>query len=298
MRPLFIFLFFVLASADTLAWNAAGHRLSAIIAWQRMAPETRAFIAETLRHHPDHGRWREKAGADDTALIFAEASTWPDSIRRDPRLGDDSTSPLPGFPDMLRHHDWHYVDFDRRGKRGRGQLDRQITALSETLSTTEDGERIAWALPWLAHLVADLHQPFHAGYPEDSGGNSLLVENPDDARRPFVSLHTWWDDLPGKSGLRGKRLRQRAGALLAEQMPVQQGNAALWLGESRALLPSLYPESAGSVALLIDAAYRERTRIIAERRIGEAGWRLGGLLDAICRQRVSHGTPVEFRRQK
>ena len=299
MRPLLIFLFSVLASADALAWNAAGHRLSAIIAWQEMAPETRAFVDTALRHHPDHGRWREKAGADDSALIFAEASTWPDSIRHDPRFAEETAaSPLPGFPDMQRHSDWHYVDFDRRGKRGRGQLDRQITTLSETLKTAQDAARIAWALPWLAHLVADLHQPFHVGYPADHGGNSLLVEDPADARRPFVSLHTWWDDLPGKSGLRGKRLRQKAGALLAEQAPPQQGNAALWLRESRALLPSLYPESAGSVALLVDATYQARARKIAERRISEAGWRLAGRLDAIYRQRVSHGTPLEFSRQQ
>lgn len=297
MRPLFIFLLAVFASADALAWNAAGHRLSAIIAWQRIAPETRSFVAEALRRHPDHGRWLEKAGADDAALIFAEASTWPDSIRRDPRFADNAASPLPGFPDMQRHGDWHYVDFDRREKRGRGQLDRQIVALSESLKTTTDVERAAWALPWLAHLVADLHQPFHAGYPEDGGGNSLLVEDPDDTRRPFVNLHTWWDDLPGKSGLRGKRLRQKAGALLASQPPPRQGDEQLWLRESRGLLSTLTPERAGSVTLLIDAEYQERARNIAERRIGEAGWRLGGLLDTIRRQRVSHGTAMEFRRQ-
>lgn len=299
MRPLLIFLLTVLASTDVLAWNAAGHRLSAIIAWQGMAPETRACVDAALRHHPDHGRWREKAGADDSALIFAEASTWPDSIRHDPRFAEETaTSPLPGFPDMQRHSDWHYVDFDHRGKRGRGQLDRQIVALTETVRTTPDIARIAWALPWLAHLVADLHQPFHAGYPVDHGGNSLLVEDPADVRRPFVSLHTWWDDLPGKSGLRGKRLRQKAGALLAGQSPPRQGNEALWLRESRALLPSLYPENAGSVAQLIDATYQARAREIADRRISEAGWRLAGLLDTICRQRVSHETPREFRRQQ
>lgn len=294
MRPLLIFLLSVLASADALAWNAAGHRLSAIVAWQRMAPETRAFVGDALRHHPDHGRWREKAGADDPALIFAEASTWPDSIRHDSRFADDATAPLPGFPEMQRHLDWHYVDIDRQGKRGRGQLDRQIATLSETLKTTADGGRIAWALPWLAHLVADLHQPFHAGHAEDRGGNGLLVEDPDNSRQPFINLHSWWDDLPGKSGLRGKRLWQKAGALLAARTPPQQGNEALWLRESRSLLPSLYPQNAGSVALLIDAAYRVRARNIADQRINEAGCRLASLLDAIRQQRVSHGTPMEF----
>jgi len=292
MRPLLILLIFLFASPAAFGWNAAGHRLGILIAWQQMSAETREFVSRALAGHPDHARWREKAGADDPALIFAEASTWPDAIRHDPRFSDETpdTPPLPGFPDMGRHGDWHYVDFDRHGKRGRGQIDRKIVELSTILGASTQAGEISWALPWLAHLVADLHQPFHAGHSEDRGGNTVLVENPFDPRRPFVKLHAYWDDLPGPSGLRGKRLQRRAGELLVSQKAPAQGDANLWLRESRRLLKQAYPKTSGSVSLLIDEDYRQWSQATGERRVTEAGYRLGRLLEAIHRQRVSRET--------
>lgn len=289
MRPLLILLILICASPPALAWNAAGHRLAALIAWQQMSPPTRSFVATALAGHPDHGRWREKAGADDPALIFAEASTWADAIRHDPRFADETAPPLPGFPDMAAHGDWHYVDFDKRGKRGRGQIDRKILELREILRSTVKTEEISWALPWLAHLVGDLHQPFHVGRSEDRGGNSVLVEDPA-ARQPFVKLHAWWDDLPGSSGLRGKRLQRRAGELLAGQPTPEQGEVGQWLRESRRLLARAYPATPGSVSAQIDDDYRTWASQTAERRVTEAGYRLGRLLEEIHRQGVSRET--------
>lgn len=293
MRPLLLLCVLLLSCPDACAWNAAGHRLSILIAWQQMSTETRAFVGRALAAHPDHGRWREKAGGDEAVLIFAEASTWPDAIRTDPRFSAEPGAGelLPGFPDMGRHGDWHYVDFDRQGKRVRGQLDRKIGELSASLRDSQQLPEIAWALPWLAHLVADLHQPFHVGHEDDHGGNTVLVEDPADARRPFVKLHAWWDDLPGPSGLRGKRLHRRAGEMLLRQPPPAKGGTTLWLAESRQLLAQAYPASTGSVSRVIDADYRQWAQRTAERRIVEAGYRLGRLLEEIQRQRVSRGTP-------
>lgn len=294
MRPLLLLCLFLLACPDARAWNAAGHRLAIVIAWQQMSGETRTFVARALASHPDHGRWREKAGTDEAVLIFAEASTWPDAIRNDPRFSADpgDSEVLPGFPDMDRHSDWHYVDFDRQGKRARGQLDRKIGELGVRLRDSRQLPEIAWALPWLTHLVADLHQPFHVGHEEDHGGNTVLIEDPVDARRPFAKLHSWWDDLPGPSGLRGKRLHRRAGEILLRQPAPVQGEVALWLTESRQLLASAYPAGTGSVSRVIDTDYRQWAQRTTERRIAEAGYRLGRLLEEIHRQRVSRGTPA------
>ena len=62
------------------------------------------------------------------------------------------------------------------------------------------------ALPWLLHLVADIHQPLHVGLDGDEGGNKVEIENPFNKRLPFTNVHTYWDDLPGPPWLRGKRL--------------------------------------------------------------------------------------------
>lgn len=276
------------------AWNAAGHRLTAIIAWQEMTLPTRQFVSQALAQHPDFPRWREKSGTGEAMLIFAEAATWADSIRHDPRFYDERrespSPPITGFPDNARHLDWHYVNFERDGQRGSGKIDRQIMELTQLLRSTAKSEEIAWALPWLAHLVGDIHQPLHVGYGQDRGGNTVLIEDPLNAKNPFIKLHAYWDGLPGTSGLRGKKLRKKAGMLMENRPATGQKEVAHWLEESRALLGNAYPKNTGSVSPIIDSAYREQTKNRADRQITAAGQRLGSLLESIQHSRVSRGT--------
>jgi hypothetical protein len=151
----------------THAWNGAGHRLTASIAWQQISPAHQDLIDAALKRHPDYERWVKAAKSESPAEIFAEASTWPDDIRNDPRFysaGQEPETPaLPGFPDTKRHKNWHYVDLSSDGKVHSGELDRQIERLSQVLRWTAEKEQISYALPWLIHLVGDLHQPLHVG---------------------------------------------------------------------------------------------------------------------------------------
>jgi hypothetical protein len=292
-RPLLIAcLMFACPAAH--AWNAAGHRLAASIAWQQLSPATREFVAETLSRHADYPRWQGKASTDAPAAIFAEASTWPDDIRNDPRFYDEGleapTPSAPGLPDTARHKKWHYVDVDRGGEVVDGELERRINELSLLLHTNASAERMAWALPWLSHLVADIHQPLHVGRAEDRGGNGFEVENPFNKRLPFSSLHTYWDDLPGPPWLRGKRLAENTARLLERHPPPAPGNTRLWREESRQLVRSAYPDAAGSLLPMISEPFHQHARQIADRRLVDAGYRLGWLLEHGLARRVSRET--------
>ena len=88
----------LIVSLPAQAWNAAGYRLTAMIAWPLMNAETQAFVMRQLEGHPDAPRWREKAGSQQPAERFAEAATWADDIRADPRYYDETrdTSAPPG----------------------------------------------------------------------------------------------------------------------------------------------------------------------------------------------------------
>ncbi len=293
MRSLLIALFF-LVSPLAQAWNAAGHRLVAGIAWQQLSPASREFVAAALANHPDHARWADKARSSDPVDIFAEAATWPDDIRNDPRFHDEeretATAPLPGFPDMARHKRWHYVDLDEHGKVSDGEVDRQIERLDRLLRSTAKNDRISYLLPWLLHLVADIHQPLHVGRHGDEGGNAVEIENPFNKRVPFSSLHLYWDDLPGPPWLRGKALEKRTQHLIDTYPPPAPGNVALWRNESHALLAVAYPETAGSLLPIITEDFNQKAREIAHRRIVDAGYRLGWLLEAAIAARVSRET--------
>jgi hypothetical protein len=297
MWQLLCILFFLVLSAPANAWNAAGHRLASVIAWQQLSPPARAAITQILAHHPDHERWVEKSHSTRGADILAEASTWPDSIRHDPRFYDEkreaatpATPALPGLPDTARHKHWHYVDLDAAGRTEAGELDQQIERLSKLAGSTDNKTEISYALPWLAHLVADIHQPLHVGRHGDEGGNKVEIENPFNKRQAFTSLHAYWDELPGSPGLRGKRLEQHAERLIRQYPAPPQGNVRLWRDESHRLLAVAYPDSNGSLLPIITDDFHRRSRDIAERRIVEAGYRLGGLLETIFGQRVPRET--------
>ncbi|MBS1130080.1 MAG: hypothetical protein H6R16_1082 [Proteobacteria bacterium] len=300
MRQIFSALLFFSLALPAYAWNAAGHRLVAVIAWQQLSPATRDAISAALAHHPDHERWVEKARSREGIAVFAEASTWPDDIRNDPRLYDEDREPatpaVPGLPETARHKRWHYVDLDVTGKVRDGELDRQIERLSQLLqakgssSGTRKSEQIAYALPWLLHLVADIHQPLHVGQHGDEGGNKVEIENPFNKRLPFSSLHLYWDDLPGPPWLRGNRLEKNAARLLDSYPKPVQGNVALWRDESHQLLAAAYPKASGSLLPIISEDFQDNARQIANRRIVEAGYRLGHLLESIFRERVSRET--------
>lgn len=299
MRRLVLALCFTLAAPLAHAWNAAGHRLAAFIAWQQLSPPSQEFITTALARHPDYRRWLEKARPGEAVDIFVEASTWPDNIRRDPRFYDEArepaTPPIPGLTDTARHKRWHYVDLGDDGTIRKGEIDRQIERLSRVLSanarSTAKKEPITYALPWLIHLVADIHQPLHVGRHDDQGGNEFEIENPFNKRLPFSNLHTYWDDLPGPPWLRGKRLEQNAARLLETFPPPSQGNVRLWRDESYRLHTEAYPKAAGSLLPIISEDFHQQARAIANRRIVEAGYRLGRLLETALHTGVSRETP-------
>ncbi len=294
MRRFLLLLLLLALSPLAYAWNATGHRIVAAIAWQHLSPASQKFIDHALAHHPDNALWSERGKSTDTLVRFVEAATWPDDIRHDPRYYDEEretpTPALPGLPDTARHKRWHYVDLDESGRVREGELDQQIDRLAQRLRSTGKIDEISYAVPWLVHLVADIHQPLHVGQIGEDGGNSVEIENPFNSRRPFGNLHQYWDDLPGPPWLRGKRLQQAVARLLETVPPPTPGDVVTWRNESRALHGEVMPTARGSVLPIVDEAFLIRSRRLANQRLVAAGYRLGWLLEGIFSERVSRGT--------
>jgi hypothetical protein len=297
-RPLLLALAAFLVAAPAFAWNGAGHRLVTAIAWDHLDSPTRQAAVDLLRHHPDQERWLDKSShypsESPDYVLFVEASTWADDIRRDPRFAGDSPGPvLPGFPDMERHGDWHYDNLPLQGKPRRspdGQLTERIHSLAAQLGNKRMApEKRAYALAWLLHLVGDIHQPLHvvSRYDQrgrgDDGGNGLAVRDALNSRHPETNLHTYWDELPGPPWLRGKRLRLTAEALEREgTIPARSDDLPeRWRDESlRLAREHLYPDSQAEVPTL-DSDYRDMAHSIANQRLVDAGMRLADLLRQI-----------------
>lgn len=282
------------------AWNAAGHRISAMIAWEHMDAPTRNAVAAILQQHPDFEHWQLRAnGADPDLTAFLEASTWPDDIRRDKRFytagSEEPTSTQPGFPDMERRLSWHFVDrpvgwYDRLLP-SPGVIDRQLVTLARIVGDRKEKPSArAYALPWLIHLVGDAHQPLHAASrygPDgrsDQGGNRVTINNPLQPHASSTSLHRYWDDLPGPPWLNGSRLHSTVIALTSRYAaPAATGTPEQWIDESWRLASEYaYPPEIDAVPT-ITADFHNQSLTIANRRVTEAGYRLAALLQQLLR---------------
>lgn len=238
------------------AWGPAGHRIVATLAERELTPAARKQVRTLL------------AVSDDRVL--ADIADWADELRDDPRQHAlwRKTAPL------------HFVNFGNSDCRyialldcagGRcvvGAIERYARVLGDrSRSNVERAE----ALRFLVHFVADVHQPLHAGYRHDGGGNryQLRIDN------RGTNLHALWDTPVLQ--LRGESWRRHAARLAHARLPSAHGDAPQWAEEScRATRDAgIYPH-----AHRVDDAYLERMRRLAERRVREAAARLAALLNS------------------
>ena len=147
------------------SWGIQGHQVAAAIAWQELSPLARAQVVRLLALEPGQ--------------TLPSVSTWADEHR------GPATAP------------WHYLNFPRGtcqfdaqrdcpgGQCVLGAIERQRAIVA---SPATDAERLR-ALKYLVHFVADVHQPLHAGYRDDRGGNMVQLR--------FLmrgsNLHALWD---------------------------------------------------------------------------------------------------------
>lgn len=231
------------------AWGDAGHRVVAELAEAQLRPQVRAEVKRLLA--------TETA---DTSL--ASLASW----------ADDHRSPATAA--------WHYVNipreaachFDRQRDCGEGRcvvaaIERQARTLSTEAS--DDDERRK-ALKYLVHLVADVHQPLHAGHDDDRGGNKYQLRAFDRG----TNLHALWDSglieaWPG--GLQA--LHQ---AVASDTASAAGGTPEQWAEESCRLVATagFYPSSRK-----VGEAYAQRAGPIVRSRLASAGRRLAQLLN-------------------
>ena len=122
---------------------------------------------------------------------------------------------------MMRHLTWHYFDHGISGD-GTPVIAQQpphlMTELPRLLAEigTADSVQAAYDLPWLEHLVGDVHQPLHLtsrflrSQPKgDEGGNFVFVE-------PGRNLHALWDDAAAPRDLSDDDIVRYAREITAE----------------------------------------------------------------------------------
>lgn len=247
-----------LACPPAFAWGPLGHRIVARLAEAQLTPQAWAEAQKLL--------------ALSGARHLSDAAVWADDLRDADPAWFQRTKRL------------HFVNFHsrdcsydpprdcRNGECVIAAIEKYSAILADRSNTPA---RRAEALAFVVHFVGDVHQPLHAGYRDDAGGNEFQVRWRVDGQDRGTNLHRIWDSaMPDDAHLSAARYTRK---LLGERVLVATGGTpAEWAEESCRIDrdDGVYPASRR-----IDESYVERERPIAERRLRQAGARLAALLN-------------------
>lgn len=265
MKRLICALLLLGLSAPALAWSKQGHQLVGELAQDDLSPAAKAEVARLL--------------AGEAQPSLAGVATWADEIRSEGTpLGEVSRS-------------WHYINFGRAGCEYAPARDcpggncviaaihRQRGILADRSQPLEARRN---ALKLLVHLVGDAHQPLHAGYQDDRGGNEfqLNYRGRGAPEGEGTNLHRVWDYWLLRSA--GLDNASYAGHLRGLPLPADPAAdsaapAAQWSLESCRLIgsASVYPTQRK-----ITDDYLDQHRPLAETRLRQAGARLAALINS------------------
>jgi len=258
------------ASRPAQGWSALGHRLVGDLAERHLQPTTRRAVEDLLAGEPQPS--------------LAGIADWADALReRDPAY----------FGRTAR---WHYVNlgpdcrYDPPRDCPGGECVVAAIATQRALLADRrlDPARRRDALKFLVHLVADAHQPLHAGGRDDKGGNRFQVSLRTDLEPPTfarghdadgvigTNLHAIWDYyLLATPRLSEAGYASRLSALPWPPTASAASEPAAWAVESCRAASAAYPARHA-----MDRAYLDAQRPRAEQRIRLAAFRLARLLDA------------------
>lgn len=242
-------------------WGPEGHRLVGQAAFELLNGEARRQVVELLGN----------PSPEELPDRLSDACNWPDAIRD--QADWKWTSPL------------HYVNMPRQASAYDRQRDcpegRCVTEgllhFANQLTFAElDRERRWQAFAFVCHLVADMHQPLHAGFRDDRGGNTVHIEY----QGEDWNLHQFWDSVLVRERLEneGCLIGQLAKAGRAEAASdFDVNHPAAWTEQSHAIaLEHAYP--AGRV---IQPAFADRSWIITVQAWERAAGRLAQVLNAV-----------------
>ena len=170
---------FLVHSTLSFAWGRDGHTAIGVLAVEQTRPE--ALRELTTIVDPLNKQ------------AMAEACNWPDVIR-ETEAGEWS-SPL-HYINIPRGEDDYSASRDcpeepaRAGRPTKLCASEAIKFYADALASQQATKEQRWqAFAWLCHLVGDLHQPLHAGFADDRGGNDVeVVFNGEE-----MNLHHFWD---------------------------------------------------------------------------------------------------------
>jgi hypothetical protein len=253
----------LLASGSAPAWGPLGHSLVGIAAVESAAAGTQTALRELFA--ADSPQELDRA--------VSAACNWPDAYRE---TAEGTWSEPQHYVNMPRG----VAVYDRPRDCPEGLcVTEAIVKYAAELGRPElDDSRRREAFAWLCHLVGDLHQPLHAGFRDDRGGNRVKVRY----RGRTDDLHEFWDSMLADERLVGGLAEALALVRVArEPAPWQPGDVVAWTEESHELAATAAYPPGFTDGMEIDAAFADRSWLLTQAQWRTAAHRLAAILDTV-----------------
>lgn len=296
----------LLMSVPGFAWNEAGHKITAYIAWQRMTPEVRAKVFNTLLAAPEDAQlstfyapFGSRSEAARQREFFMIVATWADIIR-------DKNFPV--RQKNYAHSDWHYSDTFWEYKDGKvntlpppddgGKALEKLVGFDKVIRSKAPDTEKAIAIAWLVHVIGDIHQPLHTSArvtsgnkKGDQGGNLFFLTPKGTPRAQQQNLHWFWDsiistDRPNTKDLCDADYLDPIAEAIMKQYPydklkgeIADGKFDVWKEESFKIASTEVFRGVSWFEMPSDK-YKKKAVEIAERRLALAGYRMGDLFNS------------------
>lgn len=239
------------APSQSFAWGSKGHNIVAEIAFHFLPDSTKAKVMKYLKK-----------------MSIEDASTWMDDMRSN------------NYYSYMRS--WHFVDIDSGQSYKPTAEYNAVTVLNTAIRELEHKEtlsfkQINYDLLIIFHLVGDLSQPLHTGYPIDRGGNTITVSYLSNGNT--TNLHSVWDGsiIDTKNINMDSCLKLYPNYSSDEIAKIQQINLINWVYESRSYLGEIYDFKDG----FISQEYVDKNAIIVENQLLIGGLHLASILQKL-----------------
>ncbi|NNE99929.1 MAG: S1/P1 nuclease [Pyrinomonadaceae bacterium] len=321
-KYIFLILIFSAFSVTCPAWDEVGHKLTSIIAWERMTPEAREKAFMLLNSAPEdsdlnvhYNRFNSRSEAIKRLELFMFAATWSDVVRD--RSFDVRNK-------NYNQGDWHYADIFWKQENGKAKILEDFPEESgKAIPKLYDFEKIlrdpsykddekAIAIAWFLHVGGDIHNPVHnasritENSPKgDQGGNRFTFIPRTETQRG-LNLHGYWDSIIGRRKPRKNDACDTDYLIpiarkIIKKFPYSKMRSRLKLGDYKKwnmegfkLLNEVVYTPEISRNEMPSKKYRKRADRTAREQIALAGYRLGETLNRIFAEKPigeSMGSP-------
>ncbi len=250
--------------AKGVAWGPDGHRIVGAVALDYLSKGALDTLHEIM-------------GIDD-AEVLVEWCNWPDEYR----------ATIEGAWSEPKH----YINMVP----GASLYDMQRDCPTGMCVTEAIGEYAAElgnsdfpqksrreAFGWVCHFVGDLHQPLHAGFGHDRGGNDVVVS----FKSEEINLHSFWDSrlIKDRSTSWTELYDQLSdGSGSTPESDWQADEVVSWTNESHSFAETWsYPGT-----LEISDEFADQSWRLAQEQLKKGGVRLAWVLNTVLKPKAAY----------